>query len=179
MGKKTCDRGLGSAGIIGRGIAPAILADIQRGWQSARMKTSDEVGFDLLDTQIDDWDTLVELPPEGRTIMLRALSESPGDVVAQICLFPPFGDASLGHQGEDAIDDAAGCQSGWVEAAAQTFTTSATYLESNAISEEAAAEHGYLSNYILIDRKGAARMGVRILSVQTPTEVSEIQYRVF
>ncbi len=174
MGKPAFDTGLGRAGIVGRGVAPVILADIGRGWQSAAYATANQDALSTLQGPGGTVEGIVELPPEGRTIMLRAISATVGTVVAQIVLFPPAPPDSA--SGDDADDNAAASSAGWIEKS-QTFTTAASGGESDVIA--GTGTDLPLSDYILIDRKGAKWMAVRITTVANNGEESEIQYRVF
>jgi len=164
------NKGLARSGIIGRGTGATILADVQRGWQLARRATADESATgDMTGVGAGSYDA-VQLPPEGRVIMIRAASVQAGTVVAQIILVPAKATA-------DDPNDSQGAEAGWQEAAAQSFTTTTAQEALEALG--GVETDMMLSDYILIDRKGADYLKVRITTVANNGEASEIQYRVF
>ncbi|HUU84401.1 MAG TPA: hypothetical protein VM243_12930 [Phycisphaerae bacterium] len=164
--------GLAEAGIQNRTTdADAVQqVDVMRGWQSLRVLTdgADDGGngADILTDMNDAPSDAVELPVEGRNIMIRALSETAGGVVADIYLYPP--DPASGNKTD-------GNAAGWIEIDGATFTTATSQTMDGIGAVQADCK---VSPYVVIDRKGAKYMATRIGTIQGTTH-TEMVYRVF
>ena len=158
--------GLAKAGIQNPTTdAPAVQqVDTMRGWQSLRC-LSDTVDAAALTALNDAPADACELPVEGRNIMIRALTEAAGGMVADVYLFPP----------DNAGNTSAGSGAGWIEIDGATWTTTNAHQITGVGTATATLE---ASPYVVIDRKGAKYIAARITTLVGTTH-SELVYRVF
>ena len=148
---------LGAGGV--KNDSPAALAtlvvDRMQGWQSVRCVTANESALSDLSAPPAD---AVELPSDGSSIQIRALSATNGSVICELYMFP--------YKGPNASVDGVGA--GWREAVTLVTATAETAKGIQGSPGSAI----YCSPCIYRSKLGAWKFAVRVTSASgNPTEL--------
>ncbi len=165
--------GLGRAGIGNAQGQQVAEFDVCRGWQSINPVIATTSTLTNMDNPPAD---AVQLPNEGRNIQLRMLGkQTAGTVACDIFLWP--NDPGVRASATDLeLDKTEGNAAGqYVET--DTFTTTAR----TATSPSVAASTFYVSDEVIVDRRGMAFFAIRPTGATTVVPASSIEgaYRVF
>lgn len=163
--------GLGTRGICNDKAHAVTDADVRRGWQSINPVIATTSTITSLD---DAPSAAVRLPDEGRNISLRLGGrQTGGTIAADIFLYPEDPGTDSTDVTKNKTDGNAAGQ--YIES--DTFTLSSR----TATSPSNAASTYYVSDEVIIDRRGMAMFAIRPTAATTVVPASGIEgmYRVF